>query len=31
VSQAKFDELRAHLAEISDLVRNGALLGWDRR
>jgi carboxypeptidase Taq len=30
VSQAKFDELRAHLAEISDLVKTGALLGWDQ-
>jgi carboxypeptidase Taq len=30
VSQAKFDELRARLAEISDLVKTAALLGWDQ-
>ena len=31
VSQAKFDELRARLAEISDLVKTAALLGWDQQ
>jgi carboxypeptidase Taq len=31
VSQARFDELRGHLAEISDLVKTGALLGWDQQ
>jgi len=30
VSQAKFDELRARLAEISDLVKTASLLGWDQ-
>jgi carboxypeptidase Taq len=30
VSQAKFDELRVRLAEISDLVKTSALLGWDQ-
>jgi carboxypeptidase Taq len=30
VSQAKFDELRERLAEISDLVKTAALLGWDQ-
>jgi carboxypeptidase Taq len=30
VSQAKFDELRDRLAEISDLSKTGALLGWDQ-
>jgi carboxypeptidase Taq len=30
VSQAKFDDLRARLAEISDLVKTAALLGWDQ-
>ena len=30
MSQAKFDELRERLAEISDLVKTGALLGWDQ-
>jgi carboxypeptidase Taq len=29
VSQGKFDELRERLAEISDLVKTSALLGWD--
>src|SRR5262249_53212245 len=29
VSQGKFDELRGRLAEISDLVKTSALLGWD--
>jgi carboxypeptidase Taq len=31
VSQAKFDELRARLAEVSDLVKTAALLGWDQQ
>jgi carboxypeptidase Taq len=31
VSQASFDELRARLAEISDLVKTSALLGWDQQ
>ena len=31
VSQAKFDELRDRLAEISDLSKTGALLGWDQQ
>jgi carboxypeptidase Taq len=31
VSQATFDELRARLAEISDLVKTSALLGWDQQ
>jgi carboxypeptidase Taq len=30
VSQAKFDDLRERLAEISDLVKTSALLGWDQ-
>ena len=30
MSQAKFDELRTRLAEISDLVKTAALLGWDQ-
>jgi carboxypeptidase Taq len=30
VSQGKFDELRERLAEISDLVKTAALLGWDQ-
>jgi carboxypeptidase Taq len=30
MSQAKFDELRERLAEISDLVKTAALLGWDQ-
>ena len=30
VSQAKFDELRERLAEISDLGKTAALLGWDQ-
>jgi carboxypeptidase Taq len=30
VSQAKFDELRTRLAEISDLVKTSAVLGWDQ-
>jgi carboxypeptidase Taq len=30
VSQAKFDELRGRLAEISDLGNTAALLGWDQ-
>jgi carboxypeptidase Taq len=30
VSQAKFDDLRTRLAEISDLVKTAALLGWDQ-
>ena len=30
MSQAKFDELRDRLAEISDLSKTGALLGWDQ-
>jgi carboxypeptidase Taq len=30
VSQAKFDELRVRLAEISDLVKTAALLSWDQ-
>jgi len=30
VSQAKFDDLRGRLAEISDLVKTGALLSWDQ-
>src|SRR4051812_2185067 len=31
MSQAKFDELRARLAEISDLVKTAAVLGWDQQ
>ena len=31
MSQAKFDELRDRLAEISDLSKTGALLGWDQQ
>jgi len=31
VSQAKFDELRVRLAEISDLSKTGSLLGWDQQ
>ena len=31
MSQAKFDELRERLAEISDLSKTGALLGWDQQ
>ena len=31
MSQASFDELRARLAEISDLVKTTALLGWDQQ
>jgi carboxypeptidase Taq len=31
VSQAKFDDLRERLAEISDLSKTGALLGWDQQ
>jgi carboxypeptidase Taq len=30
VSQAKFDELRTRLAEIADLVKAAAVLGWDQ-
>jgi carboxypeptidase Taq len=30
VSQAKFDELRTRLAEVMDLAKTGALLGWDQ-
>ena len=30
MSQAKFDDLRERLAEISDLSKTGALLGWDQ-
>jgi carboxypeptidase Taq len=30
VSQATFDELRGRLAEISDLIKTAALLGWDQ-
>ncbi len=30
MSQAKFDELRGRLAEISDLVKTASLLGWDQ-
>ena len=30
MSQATFDELRGRLAEISDLVKTSALLGWDQ-
>src|ERR687886_764143 len=30
MSQATFDELRARLAEIADLVKTAALLGWDQ-
>ncbi len=30
MSRAKFDELREHLAEISDLGKTAALLGWDQ-
>ncbi|HVC88403.1 MAG TPA: carboxypeptidase M32 [Gaiellaceae bacterium] len=30
MSQAKFDELRVRLAEISDLVKTAALLSWDQ-
>ena len=30
MSQATFDELRGRLAEISDLVKTAALLGWDQ-
>ena len=30
MSQAKFDELRGRLAEISDLVKTSSLLGWDQ-
>jgi carboxypeptidase Taq len=30
VSQAKFDELRERIAEISDLGNTAALLGWDQ-
>ena len=30
MSQAKFDELRERLAEIADLVKTAALLGWDQ-
>jgi carboxypeptidase Taq len=31
VSRAKFDELRGRLAEIADLVKTAALLGWDQQ
>ncbi|MGZ4289586.1 MAG: carboxypeptidase M32 [Gaiellaceae bacterium] len=31
MSQAKFDELRGRLAEISDLGKTAALLGWDQQ
>ena len=31
MSQVKFDELREHLAEIADLGKAGALLGWDQQ
>ncbi len=31
MSQAKFDDLRGRLAEISDLSKTGALLGWDQQ
>ncbi len=31
MSQAKFDELRGRLAEISDLGKTMALLGWDQQ
>jgi carboxypeptidase Taq len=30
VSQAKFDELKTRLAEVMDLAKTGALLGWDQ-
>src|SRR4051794_4984890 len=30
MSQAKFDDLRTRLAEIADLVKTAALLGWDQ-
>jgi carboxypeptidase Taq len=30
VSQAKFDQLRERLAEVMDLAKTGALLGWDQ-
>ncbi|HTR32906.1 MAG TPA: carboxypeptidase M32 [Gaiellaceae bacterium] len=30
MSQARFDELRGRLAEISDLVKTAALLSWDQ-
>jgi carboxypeptidase Taq len=30
VSQSTFDDLRARLAEIADLNKTGALLGWDQ-
>ncbi|HEX3806711.1 MAG TPA: carboxypeptidase M32 [Gaiellaceae bacterium] len=30
MSQARFDELRTRLAEISDLVKTAAVLGWDQ-
>ena len=30
MSQASFDDLRARLAEIADLNKTGALLGWDQ-
>ena len=30
MSQQKFDQLREQLAEISDLVKTAALLGWDQ-
>jgi carboxypeptidase Taq len=31
MSQARFDELRERLAEITDLVKTSALLGWDQQ
>ncbi len=31
MSQAKFDDLRERLAEISDLSKTGSLLGWDQQ
>ena len=31
MSQAKFDDLRERLAEIADLSKTGALLGWDQQ
>jgi carboxypeptidase Taq len=30
VSRAKFDQLRERLAEVMDLAKTGALLGWDQ-
>ena len=31
MSQAKFDDLRERLAEITDLSKTGSLLGWDQQ